>query len=145
MGSTGGGCSGPWDPPELSAAWLKRTLTASELGLPQKTRVQGISSFFLCPSSSPVGACLMAPKRCVDTTSENRVGPCGAAGHRSPSVSPCHFLSLGNRLHSASTTFPEFQRAGSNSCSSGKREDAETREEQSGNNGAALGQSLGSP
>ena len=30
-----------------------------------------------------------------------------------------HFLFVGNRLHSASMTFPEFQRAGSNSCSPG--------------------------
>ena len=27
-----------------------------------------------------------------------------------------HFLIAGNRFHSASVTFPEFQRAGSNSC-----------------------------
>ena len=27
-----------------------------------------------------------------------------------------HFLSVVNRLHSASMSFPEFQRAGSNSC-----------------------------
>lgn len=37
-------------------------------------------------------------------------------------------------------TFDEFQRVGSNSYKSGKGEDAETREEQSRNNSAALGQ-----
>ena len=43
-------------------------------------------------------------------------------------------------------TFPEFQRAGSNSCWSGKGEDEETREEQSRNSSAALGHySRGSP
>ena len=45
----------------------------------------------------------------------NRAGPCGAPGHKSLFVSPV-FLLVGNRLHSASVTFPEFQRAGSNSC-----------------------------
>ena len=40
--------------------------------------------------------------------------------------------------------FPEFQRAGSNSCSSGKGGVAEKREEQSRNNTAALGQGPGS-
>ena len=49
-----------------------------------------------------------------------------------------------NRLHTASVTFPEFQRAGSNSCSSGKGGVAEKREEQSRNNPAALGQGPGS-
>ena len=49
-----------------------------------------------------------------------------------------------NRLHTASVTFPEFQREGSNSCSSGKGGVAETREEQSRNNTAALGQGPGS-
>ena len=44
----------------------------------------------------------------------------------------------------ASLTFPEFLRVDLNSCSSGKGEDAETKEEQPGNNSAALGQSLGS-
>jgi len=39
-------------------------------------------------------------------------------------------------------TFPEFQRAGSDSCCSGKGGDAETREEQSRNDSAALGQVL---
>ena len=50
-----------------------------------------------------------------------------------------HFLFVGNRLHSASLTFPEFQREGSNSCLSGKGGDAETRAEQSRNNSASLG------
>ena len=46
------------------------------------------------------------------------------------SVSPC-VLITGHRLHSAPMTFPEFQRAGSNRCSSGKGGDAQTREEKS--------------
>ena len=41
--------------------------------------------------------------------------------------------------------FSEFQRAGSSSCSSGKEGGAETREEQSGNNSADLGQGPGAP
>ena len=41
-------------------------------------------------------------------------------------------------------TFPEFQRADSNSCLSGKGGDAEIREEQPRNNSAALGQGPGS-
>ena len=40
-------------------------------------------------------------------------------------------------------TFPEFQRAGSNSCYSGKRGNVETREEQSRDKSAALGQGTG--
>ena len=60
-----------------------------------------------------------------------------------PFYVPC-FLFVGNRLHSASMTFPEFQRADSNSCYSGKGGDAETREEQSRKNSAALGQGPGS-
>ena len=40
--------------------------------------------------------------------------------------------------------FPELQGAGSDSCKAGKGEDAETREEQSSNDSAALGQSPGS-
>ena len=45
----------------------------------------------------------------------------------------------------ASMTFPESQRADSNSCQSGKGGDAETREEQPRNNNAALRQDPGSP
>ena len=56
-----------------------------------------------------------------------------------------HFLITGNRLHSATVTFPEFPPAGSNSRWLGKGEDAETREEQLRNNSAALGQGPGSP
>jgi len=41
-------------------------------------------------------------------------------------------------------TFPELQRAGSNSYSLGKGGDAETREEESRNNSEALGQAPGS-
>ena len=37
-------------------------------------------------------------------------------------------------------TFPEFQRADSNSWLLGKGEDAETKEEQSRNNGVVIGQ-----
>ena len=48
---------------------------------------------------------------------------------------PC-FLFVGNRLHPASSTFLEFQKADSNSCQSVK---AETQEEQSRNNNTALG------
>ena len=44
-----------------------------------------------------------------------RAGPCGAPGHKSPPVSPISLIT-GNRFHSASTTFSEFQRVGSNSC-----------------------------
>ena len=51
-----------------------------------------------------------------------------------------HFLFVGNRLHSAFLTFPEFHKAASNKCLSGKGEDAETKEEQSRNNSAAMGQ-----
>ena len=40
-------------------------------------------------------------------------------------------------------TCPEVQRAGSNSCQSGKGGDAETREEQSGDQSVALGQGPG--
>ena len=50
-----------------------------------------------------------------------------------------HFLFLGNTPYSASRTFPEFQRADSNGCLSGKGGDAETREEQSRNTSVALG------
>lgn len=42
-------------------------------------------------------------------------------------------------------TFPEIQKAGSDGCSSGKGRDAETREEQSRDNSAALGQVLVPP
>ena len=51
------------------------------------------------------------------------------------------FLLVQNRLHATSLTFPEFQRADSNSCLS-KGEAAETRKELSGNNSAALGSEL---
>ena len=49
------------------------------------------------------------------------------------------FLFVGNGLHSAFMTFPESQRTDSNSFSSVKGGDAETREKQSRNNGAVLG------
>ena len=65
----------------------------------------------------------------------NWAGPCGASGMEA---------FIRNRLHTASVTFPEVQRAGSNSCLSGKGGVAETREEQSRNNTAALGQGPGS-
>ena len=54
------------------------------------------------------------------------------------------FLFIGNRLHSASLTFPELQRANSSSCLSGEGENAETKEEQSRNNSANLRQGSGS-
>lgn len=50
-----------------------------------------------------------------------------------------HFLFVGNTLHSASLVFPEFHRADSKGCLSGKRENTETKEEQSRNNNAAQG------
>ena len=56
-----------------------------------------------------------------------------------------YFKILGSKSHSASMTFPEFQRVGSTCYSSGKGGDPETREEQSRSNSAALGQSPGSP
>ena len=56
-------------------------------------------------------------------------------------VSPI-FLIIGNSLYSTSRSFPEFQRAGSNSCQSGKGGDAETGEEQLRNNSVVLGQIL---
>ena len=65
----------------------------------------------------------------------NGAGPCGAL--------PC-VLFVGIWLHSASLIFPEFQRADSNSCLSGKGENAETKEEQSRNNSAASKQGPGS-
>ena len=40
--------------------------------------------------------------------------------------------------------FPEFQRSGSNICSSGKGGDVETREEQSRDSGVVMGQAPGS-
>ena len=48
------------------------------------------------------------------------------------------------RALSTKTANTEVQRAGSNSCSSGKGGVAETREEQSRNNTAAVGQGPGS-
>ena len=54
------------------------------------------------------------------------------------------WMSVGNRRHSASMAFPEFQRSGSNSCSSGKGGDVETREEQSRDSGVVMGQAPGS-
>ena len=44
--------------------------------------------------------------------------PVGPSGYRSFPL-PC-FLLVGSRIHSASESFPEFLRADSNSCSSGK-------------------------
>ena len=41
---------------------------------------------------------------------------------------------VGNMLHSASLTFPEFQGADSNSCLSGEGGETEAKEGQSGNN-----------
>ena len=49
------------------------------------------------------------------------------------SMNAC-FMFIGNRLHSASPTFSEFQNADSNSCWSRKGGNAETKEEQSRNN-----------
>ena len=49
------------------------------------------------------------------------------------------FLFVGNTLHSVSLIFPEFHRADSKGCLSGKRENTETKEEQSRKNNAAQG------
>jgi len=49
------------------------------------------------------------------------------------------FLFVGNRLYSASLTFPEFQRADSNICLSGEGGDGEVKENQFRNKSAALG------
>ena len=57
---------------------------------------------------------------------------------------PCPPFLVCREQTPASKTFPEFLRGDLNSCSSGKGEDAETKEEQPGNNSAALGQSPGS-
>ena len=46
------------------------------------------------------------------------VAPCGAPGHKA-FVSPIYLI-IGNSLHSASMTFPEFQWADSSHCSLGK-------------------------
>ena len=58
-----------------------------------------------------------------------------------------HFLLAGYRLHSAPKTFPEFQQSRLKQLlvREGKGRDTETREEESGNNSATLGQSPGSP
>ena len=58
---------------------------------------------------------------------------------------PPSFLFVGNRLHSASLTFPEFQRADSNNWWSGKGGDAERRGKQSRNNKAVMRQGPDSP
>ena len=54
------------------------------------------------------------------------------------------FLAFRKWVSSASMAFPEFQGAGSGSCSPGKEGDAKTREEQSSNNSTVLGQGPGS-
>lgn len=66
----------------------------------------------------------------------NPAGPCGAPGHGRLSISSL-FLSVVNRLHSASLTFLEFQRAirEGRGCRDG--------EEQSSNHSTALGQNPG--
>ena len=67
----------------------------------------------------------------------NGTGPCGILPGTNPFCVP-YFLSVGNRLHSASVTFPELHRPDSNSCSSGKRGNTETKEEQSRTNTRVL-------
>ena len=54
------------------------------------------------------------------------------------------FLAFRKWVSSASMAFPEFQGAGSDSCSLGKGVDAKTREEELGKNSTALGQDPGS-
>ena len=49
------------------------------------------------------------PKKCSTETEQH---PHGAL----LGTSVPHFLLVGNRFHSASLTFPEYQRADSNSC-----------------------------
>ena len=68
---------------------------------------------------------------------EMRNGPCGILPGTNPFCVP-YFLSVGNRLHSASVTFPELHRPDSNSCSSGKRGNTETKKEQSRTNARVL-------
>ena len=57
----------------------------------------------------------MGSKMTEQETKQDPVGPPGYTSFLRP-----HCLLLGNRLHSASETFPEFQRADANNCSSGK-------------------------
>ena len=57
---------------------------------------------------------------------QNEAGPYGA-------LPGPFFLFVGNRLHSAYLTFPEFQRADSNSCLSGEGGNEETKEKRSRN------------
>ena len=71
---------------------------------------------------------------------ETEQGPVGLLGTKSFCVP--HFLVFSEKA-SVSLTFPELQRAGSDRCESGKAGDAETREEQSRDNPAALGQGPG--
>ena len=94
-----------------------------------------LCSKFIC-TYAPI--CMEADTFSLERNSNdwNRTGPYRAPGHKNLSVSRI-FLFAGNRLHSASKTFPELQGAGSNSCWSGKGGDAETREEQSRNNSAS--------
>ena len=77
----------------------------------------------------------------VETETETRRDPVGLLGTK---VFPCPpgFLFMGNGLHSASLTFPEFQRPGSKSCFIREGGDAETRAEQWRNNSAALEQGV---
>ena len=57
-------------------------------------------------------ACCVYTAFLTPTLNWYRVGPRGAPGHKNPFCDP-HFLTIENRLHSASKTFPSFQRAGS--------------------------------
>ena len=75
---------------------------------------------------------------CGNETEQDPVGLLGTEAFLCPPYLVCR------EQTPASMTFPELQRADSNSCSSGKGGDAETTEEQSRNNSAALGQGPGS-
>ena len=87
-----------------------------------------------------LGATLTQGQVNSNETEQDPVGPSGVQ------ILPVFsFLFVGNRLHSASLTFPEFQRADSNNWWSGKGGDAERRGKQSRNNKAVMRQGPDSP
>ena len=81
---------------------------------------------FLTLSRSLKFTSTLSPGRDADDDSDSEqfvqgtlvVTPCGAPGHKA-FVSPISLI-IGNSLHSASMTFPEFQWADSRRCSLGK-------------------------
>ena len=60
------------------------TLPHLELQFPPKTRDQGISSWWLCPSFSPLGATLQVTTRCVDTPPLPRILLPADTGNKAP-------------------------------------------------------------